>query len=145
MRTRTLALVASTAFASAAPLVSASAATPAPVAATVRTYHQMDSGRTVTAFVGKPFKVRLEVCGDCGSSLKLVSPNTRVLHLVRRSITSTAKPPAVGGEEFETWTFEAKNAGKATIRITKRSAEQGGKVSPRFHLTVKVSTLVVDN
>jgi predicted secreted protein len=140
MRTRALALIASTALASATPLAAVAAATPAPVAAKGAVYHQKDSGRTVNAFVGKAFKVRLEVCGDCGDSLKLITPSPRVLRVEHRSLVSTAKPPAVGGEQFETWTFEAKNPGKATIRVTQTSAQRGGKTSPRFHLTVKVRT-----
>jgi predicted secreted protein len=138
MRTRAFPLIAATTLASAAPLAVATAATPAPVAAqAVTIYHQKDSGSTVKTLADSTFRVRLEVCGDCGSSLKLIAPNPRVLRVEHRSITSTAKPPAVGGEQFETWTFKARNPGTASIRVTKRSAS--GKVSPRFHLTIHVT------
>jgi predicted secreted protein len=138
MRTQALTLIAATAFASAAPLTSAAAATPAPVAAQAApVYHQKDSGRTVKTLTGDTFQIRLEVCGDCGSSLKLTAPAPRVLRVEHRSITSTAKPPAVGGEQFETWTFKARTPGSASIRVSQRTAS--GKVSPRFHLTVHVT------
>lgn len=141
-----LALTAATVLATAAPVLGvATAAHARPVAKAPVVYRQKDSGRTVTAFVGKPFKIRLEVCGDCGDSLKLTSANTPVLHMTHVSLTSTAKPPAVGGEQFETWTFEARKAGRAAIRVVERRAEKGGKTSPRFRLTVRVSKLVVDN
>lgn len=139
MRPHALALITTTAIASVAPLASASAATSAPAAAKTVVYHQKDSGRTVKAVIGKPFEVRLEVCGDCGDSLKLALPAKRVLHLDHTSIKSTAKPPAVGGEQFETWTFEGRNPGVATIAVSERSAEKGGKVTKRFTLKVKVS------
>jgi hypothetical protein len=138
MRTRALALMTTTALASVAPLAAVAAATPAPVAAKPVVYHQKDSGRTVKASVGKAFEVRLEVCADCGDSLRLIAPNARVLRLEHTSVTSTAKPPAVGGEEFETWTFKPKNPGSAAIRVTQRSAEKGGKVTKRFALKVHV-------
>jgi hypothetical protein len=139
MRTRALALVATTTLASVVPLAAATAATPAPVSAKTAVYHQKDSGRTVAAVVGKAFKVRLEVCADCGDSLKLALPSKRVLRLDHTSIKSTAKPPAVGGEEFETWTFEGRNPGLTTIAVSQRSAQKGGKVTRRFTLRVRVS------
>lgn len=139
MRTRTFTLLAATAVAVAAPTATATAAT-----TNVPVFHQKDSGRSVTELVGKVFKVRLEVCGDCGSSLRLITPDTRVLRVVNRSLKSTAKPPAVGGEQFETWTFKARNPGTAKIAVTQKDAEKGGKVHQRFELTVHVTKLVTD-
>jgi predicted secreted protein len=134
------ALVCSLAVASAPVAASASAgSTPTKV----EVYTLKDSGRSVSVLRGKTFRVRLQNCGDCGEQWVISTrPRPRVLSLVSRHETSTAKPPAVGGENHTIWTFRADEPGRTTMAMSEHSAEKGGKVIKRFRLTVTVHTPV---
>ena len=120
---------------------SASAATSGP-----HVYKQADSGRTVGLTYGSKLKVRLKVCEDCGDRWSFAHrPDAKTLKLVHKTDVSSATPPAVGGINTVTWTFKGVGYGKTTLKLVKRSASQGQKVTKRFSLTVNVhEALVVD-
>jgi hypothetical protein len=139
MRTRRLALIASTMVALGGSLTGAATAASAQSTVPVRVFTASDSGRTITMIIGTTFKVRLANCADCGDEWSFSQrPVSRVVKVEHRAEVSTATPPAVGGEAHTIWTFQTERAGKTTMRIAEHSAEQGGKVIKRFTLTIKV-------
>lgn len=111
------------------PVAAAASATPV--------YTQADSGKTENVAYHTDFKVRLRVCEDCGYRWSFAQrPDRKIIKLIRRTDVSSAKPPAVGGINTVTWTYEAVGHGKTTMKLVQKSP--GGKVSKRFSLTIRV-------
>lgn len=138
MRPRPFVLAAATAIAMSTPFVAT--ATAAPATAKVTTYSIKNSGQTVSMVRGTVFKVHLHYCGDCGDSWSFAQkPAPRIVAFEGRKNTSTAKPPAVGGENDGYWTFKATGPGTTKIRLAEHSAQKSGQVTKRFTLTVKVA------
>lgn len=145
MKTR-LALVASASTALACSLAGIASAQAAVTATSPVVYHAGSSGKTVIVTQGTTFKISLEACGDCGDSWSFSHrPASSIVKVTGHKTVSEAKPPAVGGQDHQIWTFKARHNGTTTIRLVERSAEKSNKVIKHYSLTVKVpETLVVD-
>jgi curli biogenesis system outer membrane secretion channel CsgG len=139
-------VLATTAAAIAAPLMTSATASTSGLRATSsgKVYTYANNGQTVSFAKVTTFKVRLQNCADCGEQWHfVVKPSSRQLNLVSRREVSTAKPPAVGGEAHTIWTFQTtRNPGRTTMVMAETSAEKGGKTIKRFTLHVRVSRLV---
>jgi predicted secreted protein len=117
-------------------------AQPASAASAAKVYTHADSGDTVHVASGTKFKVRLKVCETCGYRWSFANhPRKSVLRLEHKSDVSSAKPPAVGGINTVTWTYQAVHAGKTTMKLVERSP--AGKVAKHFRLTVKAHSRLV--
>jgi predicted secreted protein len=119
----------------------AAAASPSATSVGTTTYNGTQSGKTIMVKPGAVFKVHLHYCSDCGDNWVFSrKPAATTVAFEGRKNTSTAKAPAVGGENDGYWTFKAVGKGTTTIGLAEHSAEKkDDAVIKRFTLTVKVS------
>jgi predicted secreted protein len=132
--------------ASAQPAQNSAAQSSAAQGSAIRVIHYSDSGKTIVVKEGKTFEVKLEACGDCGSRWSFAHrPRNYILGVTGNKTVPEAKPPLVGGNDHQVFSFKAKRNGKTTMRLVERSAEKNNTVIKRFTLTVKVPEPIVSD